>query len=453
MRKKVSLIVKSTKKNNKNKSNKSSKYVTLVEVTIVKKGNKLFDILDNLCFLSKNVYNSALYLIRQSFFDNNSNCLSYEQVNSTFIKEKNVDYYALPTKVSQQSIKLASSEFKSFFGNLKSKKANNEDRKVNIPRYLDSTTGRQTILYTNQAVSVKKLKAEGYYTLSQVTDTNGELIKFKTKVTNIQFVRIAHCGNHIRIEVGYRSFKKSPKITENIAAIDIGVNNLATLTTNFDRPIIFNGKPLKYINYQYNKTIAKCQSSNSCCNNIKDNKWTDHMHDLSDLRSNKITDYLHKTSLMIVNYLVSNQVSVLVIGQNKGWKQNTNMTKQNNQNFVQIPFARFIQMLTYKCAIYGIEVFTIKEDHTSKCSFIDNEPIHHHEHYVGRRINRNLFKTSTGIVINADVNGSYNIMKRWCESNNNTHYLKFTKNFVCQNPAKVTLRLSGIKCDIKEYIK
>ena len=444
---------KSTTKNNKNKSENHSKFITLVEVTIVKKDNKLFEILDNLCFLSKNVYNSALYLIRQSFFSDNDTCLNYEQVNNIFVKEKNVDYYALPAKVSQQSVKLASSEFKSFFGNLKSKKENNEDRKVHIPRYLDSTDGRQTILYTNQAISVKKLKTDGYYTLSQVTNDKGELIKFKTKVTNIQFVRIAHCGNHIRVEVGYRSFKKSPKATENIAAIDIGVNNLATLTTNFDRPIIFNGKPIKYINHQYNKLIAKCQSANSCCNKIANNKWTKSMYDLSDLRTNKITDYLHKVSLTIVNYLVSNQVSVLIVGKNIGWKQNTTMGKKNNQNFVQIPFARFIQMLTYKCALKGIKVFTINESHTSKCSFIDNEPIHHQDNYVGKRINRDLFKTANGLVINADVNGSYNIMRRWCESNNATQYLKFTKNSVCQNPMKITLKLSGIKCDIGEYIK
>ena len=446
---------KTATKNNKNKSKKTkhSKFITLVEVTQINKNNSLFDILDNLCFLSKNIYNSALYLIRQSFFDDNSNCLGYNQVNNILVKENNADYYMLPSKVSQQSVKLASQSFSSFFGALKRKKDTKDDVVVHIPRYLDSDTGRQTVFYTDQAVSTKKLKTEGYYTLSKVVDDSGELIKFKTKVSNIQFVRIVHCGNHIRIEVGYRSFKKSPKVTKNIAAIDIGVNNLATLTTNFDSPIIFNGKPLKYINHQYNKLIAKSQSANACCNGVSDNVWTSGMCNISYRRSNKMTDYLHKISRVIVNYLVSNHVSILIVGKNDGWKQNANMGKENNQNFVQIPFARFIDILTYKCSIYGITVVTINESHTSKCSFIDNEPIHHHDKYMGKRKTRDLFKTTDGIVINADVNGSYNIMRRWCESNNCTHYLKFNKYNVCQNPTKITVKLSGKKCNIGEYIK
>ena len=446
-------MAKVTTKGNKNKKKANPKCITLVEVTLINKTNPLFDVLDNLCFLSKNVYNSALYLIRQSFFNNNSKCLGYSQVNNIFVKDSNVDYYALPPKVSQQSIKLAVSSFSSFFGKIKRNKKTNSDEVVHIPGYLDSITGRQTVFYTNQAVSTKKLRTEGYYTLSKVVDNKGELIKFKTKVSNIQFVRIAHCGNHIRIEVGYRSFKKTPKATENIAAIDIGVNNLATLTTNFDKPIIFNGKPLKYINHQYNKLIAKSQSANSCCNEITDNKWTNNMHYMSYLRTNKINDYLHKVSRIIVNYLVSNHVSILIVGKNNGWKQNTNMSKQNNQNFVQIPFARFIEMLSYKCSIYGIVVIPIEENHTSKCSFIDNEPIHHHDKYIGKRITRELFRTSNGLVINADVNGSYNIMKRWCLSNNRAQYLRFNKNWVCSNPTKITIKLNDIKCDVREYIK
>ena len=129
------------------------------------------------------------------------------------------------------------------------------------------------------------------------------------------------------------------------------------------------------------------------------------------------------------------------------------MSKQNNQNFVQIPFARFIEMLSYKCSIYGIVVIPIEENHTSKCSFIDNEPIHHHDKYIGKRITRDLFKTSDKLVINADVNGSYNIMRRWCESNKSTHYLTFNKYNVCQNPTKITMKLNGVKCDVREYIK
>ena len=148
-------------KKKKDKKKESSKFITLVEVTIVKNDNPLFEILDNICFLSKNVYNSALYQYRQAFFADNNKCLTYEEIDKMFKTEKNVDYYALPTKVSQHSIKLAVSEFKSFFGNLKSKKKNNDSRTVHIPGYLNSTTGRQTAFYSNQAVHTTKLKSEG----------------------------------------------------------------------------------------------------------------------------------------------------------------------------------------------------------------------------------------------------------------------------------------------------
>ena len=122
-------MVKKTTKNSKNKK-EAPKFITLVEVTLINKTNPLFSVLDNLCFLSKNVYNSALYLIRQSFFDNNSKCLGYSQVNNIFVKDSNVDYYALPPKVSQQSIKLATSSFSSFFGKIKRKKKVKKMKKV-----------------------------------------------------------------------------------------------------------------------------------------------------------------------------------------------------------------------------------------------------------------------------------------------------------------------------------
>lgn len=248
-------------KTKKNKNKNDNKFINLVERTIITNDNSLFSILDNLCFLSKNMYNATLYEIRQAFIDEQK-YLTYNELDKYFRDSKNVDYLALPQKVSQQSIRLGCQAFTSFYASVKSKKANNETRKVHMPHYLDSTSGRQTILYTKQAVSTKKLKSDGYYTLSQVTDSENNLIQFKTAVKNIQFVRISHYGNHIAIEVGYKEYIKHYKQTPNIAAIDLGINNIVTLTTNFDSPIIINGKPLKYINHEYNSKIAKIQSTN-----------------------------------------------------------------------------------------------------------------------------------------------------------------------------------------------
>lgn len=129
-------------------------------------------------------------------------------------------------------------------------------------------------------------------------------------------------------------------------------------------------------------------------------------------RNNKINDYLHKASRMIVNYLVSKDINALFIGKNKEWKQNTNIGKRNNQNFVSIPFYKFIQMLQYKCTMEGITVKEIEESYTSKCSFLDDEAIGKHEEYKGRRIKRGLFKTAERKIINADVNGGLNILRK-----------------------------------------
>jgi len=113
-----------------------------------------------------------------------------------------------------------------------------------------------------------------------------------------------------------------------------------------------------------------------------------------------------------VKWLLDNKIGTLVIGKNDGWKQQINLGKRNNQNFVQIPHARFIEMLTYKAQLAGIKVILVEESYTSKCSFLDNEPIHKHEQYAGRRIKRGLFRASDGRLINADINGSANIMRK-----------------------------------------
>ena len=151
---------------------------------------------------------------------------------------------------------------------------------------------------------------------------------------------------------------------------------------------------------------------------------------------------MHKTSREIVNQLVSHNVTNLVVGYNKGWKQDTNMGKVNNQKFVQIPFLTFLNMIKYKCELVGIKCETIQESHKSKCSFLDREEICHHDNYLGQRVHRGLFHTSTGQILNADVNGSLNIMRS---------YLKVAKNIdiyksinlveVCSTPTVFTVKL------------
>ena len=191
------------------------------------------------------------------------------------------------------------------------------------------------------------------------------------------------------------------------AAIDLGLNNLATVGSNVVKPFIINGKPLKSINQYWNKEKARLQS------HLKGNKKTSkRIESITNKRNNKVKDYLHKSSRKIVNFLVSNNISTLIIGYNEEWKQNINLGRTNNQTFVNIPFYTFIQQLEYKCKLEGINFLITEESYTSKCSFLDNESVEKHESYLGKRIKRGLLRSAEGKLINADLNGSLNILKK-----------------------------------------
>ena len=141
-------------------------------------------------------------------------------------------------------------------------------------------------------------------------------------------------------------------------------------------------------------------------------KYSKNMLRMTNKRNNKVNDYVHKSTKHIINYCLTNNIGKLIIGNNKNWKQNSNLGKRNNQNFVNIPFASIINKLKYKCELFGIEFIETEESYTSKCSFIDNEEIKYHEEYVGERIKRGLFRSKSGYLINADINGSLNIIRK-----------------------------------------
>lgn len=373
----------------------------LVEQHIIKKNNSNYNELDNLCFLSKNLYNSTLYSIRQHYFNTKKYLNVYENINN-FTRNKQQDYVKLPAKVSQQIMLIADKNFKSFFKLLKNKQNGSYKEKVNIPKYINKN-GRFILLYDKQCISSKELK-KGFVKLTKLN------LKIKTNKKDICQVRIIPKNNYFVFEIVY-NIKEKDLIKDNnrYCSIDLGINNLATITSNIIKPLIINGKPLKSINQYYNKKSALLKSKLKINHNRYESNRT---RSLNKLRNNKIKDYLHKASRYIVNYLAFNNISALIIGKNDGWKQKTNIGVVNNQNFVNIPFNMLINMLTYKCKLEGIKVIMTSEAYTSKCSFIDNEPINKHETYKGKRVKRGLFRTSNNKLINADVNGSLNIMRK-----------------------------------------
>lgn len=371
----------------------------LVEQHIIKKNDDRYKDLDEVCFKSKNLYNAALYEIRQHFFETKQ-FLNWFSIDKMFKEKKQYDYYNLPCKVSQQTLKLLNQNFKSFFSLLNKK---NYNKKKSVPKYLDKFKGRFVAVYTNQAISKKELR-------NGIIHLSGTDIKIKTKVNgnDIAQVRIIPKNSYYKVEVIY-DVEEIDELGDNgnYCAIDLGVNNLATVSFNNSKPFIINGRPLKSINQFYNKRIATLKSK------LSDNRKTSNrINSITRKRNNKIKNYLHKASRCIVNHLVSNNVNTLIIGKNDNWKQEVNIGKKNNQNFVSIPHTQFIEMLSYKCKLVGIAVITTEESYTSKCSFIDNEAMKHHDEYKGKRIKRGLFRTNEGKLINADLNGSLNIMRK-----------------------------------------
>ena len=408
--------------------------MVLVEKHIIKPSHQYYDALDHLCFLSKNLYNSTLYTVRQYYFANKQ-FPNYQAVNKLYVSSNNPDYRALPAKVAKHTQMLVDRNFKSFFALLKLKAQGKYDKAIKIPKYLNKKAGRQVVHYEKGAIS---FKAKGFIQLSK-TD-----IKIKTRLTkeSVQFVRLVPRNNYITIEIGYNVKEPELKSNNNVLAIDIGVNNIASCVTTDGDKLLVNGKPLKYINHNYNKAVANAKSKLKTTHNQNSSHYTSQ---IINKRNNRINDYLHKITTYIVNHAVSKDIGTIVVGYNKEWKQDTKMGKVNNQNFVHIPFYRLINLLAYKCRLKGIKFQTITESYTSKCSFVDNEEIKKHTTYSGKRITRELFKTKNGLIINADINGAYNILKKYMQKNATwNELLSQTLVRVCSVPSvrKINIRLA-----------
>lgn len=384
----------------------------LVERHIINKNHSLFKQIDATAFLSKNLYNKANYIIRQEFICTSkekaagtrekANWIRYNEIQKTLQNSNDFDYTQLPSKVSQHVLQLLDKNWKSFFAAIRDykKHPDNYTGRPKLPHYKNKVSGRNILIYTIQAISKTQLK-KGIVLLS------GTKISVQTQQKDIQQVRIVPKPGHYIIEVIYKKEVTNLELDKNkIAGIDLGLNNLGTVTSNQNVvPLVINGRPLKSINQYYNKKRAKLQS-------YVGDKTSNRLIALTNKRNRMVDNYLHNASRTIVNHLILNGIGTLVIGKNKQWKTEINIGKRNNQAFVNIPHARFIDMIKYKCELVGITVFITEESYTSKCSFIDFELIQKHETYAGKRVKRGLFISKEGIKINSDCNGSGNIIRK-----------------------------------------
>lgn len=239
----------------------------------------------------------------------------------------------------------------------------------------------------------------------------------KINYNNLQEVKIVKASDGYAIQIAYK-VADNPIATElkRALSIDLGLKNLIAVGNNFKgKNYLVRGTALCSRNHYFNKQLAKFKSrqdKNKAKNEQIDRYLQKKIDRLYRKRYHIIQDYLHKTSRWLVNHAVENQIDHIVIGHNKGWKQEIKLGSRNNQNFIFIPHTRLIEQIKYKANLAGIKVIEVEESYTSKCSFLDNESLERHDKYVGRRTRRGLFRTATGKFVNADINGALNIMKK-----------------------------------------
>ena len=373
------------------------------ESHVIRRNNPLWKTVDWNCFLSKNMYNYANYEIRKRFIEDGY-WLRYNEMAGTL--KNSEPYKELMSQPSQQTLTLLDAMWKSFFVAIKDWKKHPSKYlgRPKLPKYLPKD-GRYIWAIKNNGCRIRDGKIEFVIKrLSKVsipTKARGRLI----------CVRFVPKGTCYVMEIVTEVEVPEQPIGEpkRIAGIDLGVNNLATVSNNIGlMPIIVNGKGIKSLNQFYNKQKAKIQSELAKRSGVRISKRLDEM---SFKRYCRIKTKLHQTSRLIVDYCVVNHIDTLVCGLNKGWKQEVDTGKQNNQRFSYIPYDMLIKQFEYKCQDVGIRFITTEEAYTSGTSVLDNE-LPNKEHYdKSRRKKRGLFYWSGGTV-NADVNAACQIIKK-----------------------------------------
>ena len=372
------------------------------EQIIIKKNHPKFKIIDEMCFNSKNLYNEANYVIRQEFIEN-GNYISYYDMNKEFKTHEN--YKLTFSQPANCTLRLLDKNWKSYFKAIKDWKEHPEKYlgMPKLPKYLPKD-GRFPWMIPNNQLVYDYEKGTIYIRNRYVNEYDWHC---RCLGRPIQVRFIPH-GNYYTMEIIYEiEIEDIDKdiVSERIAAIDIGVDNLVTMTNNImESPIIINGKPLKSINQQYNKQKAKMQSDLMKRNG---QHWSNKLETLSYKRNQRIKNYMHNTSSLIIKWCVEHNIDTLVIGKNDTWKQE----KKHMQNFTSIPYEMLLGQLQYKCENAGIKYIEVNEAYTSGTSYLDNEAPIKENYNKERRIQRGLFQAKN-MLINADVNGSLQIMRK-----------------------------------------
>ena len=377
-----------------------------------------YNTLRELCRISKNLKNQAIYNVRQHYLQEKQ----YLRYEANYYELKNSkNYKLLNSNMAQQIIKDVDSIFKSFFALIKlAKQGKYNFKHIRLPKYLHKNG------YSNLIISQFRIKKDNILTIpfsntfkkKHETKINIKIPKIleNKKIKEIQIIPKFN-ARFFEIQYKYEIQEKNINLNENNAlAIDLGINNLCTCVTNTGKSFIIDGKKLKSINQFFNKRNASLQSIKDK-QNIK--KQTKQQYLISRKRKNRVDDYINKTCKYIINYCLFNDIGNLVIGYNQTFQNKTNLGKKNNQNFTQLPFGKIREKLEYLCKRYNINYVLQEESYTSKASFFDNDdlPIYNADNpqeytFSGKRVKRGLYQTKNNYLFNADCNGALNILRK-----------------------------------------
>jgi IS605 OrfB family transposase len=396
-----------------------------------------FNMLDEMTYLSKNIYNSALYEIK-NYYNSTGSYLDYQKCWNLIKSTDN--YVKMPSQVGQQTLKITDRGVKSFFSLLRKKYSKGGyNKRIEFPKFLKKDS-HFILIYTKQYIRIKNNKI--YLCLSKyLTD------KYKTKLivdlpeyikdNEIKEIRIIPRNKYFDLHIVYKQEELKEKLNNEYLSIDLGIDNLMTcVDTKNHKSFIIDGKHFKWINQFFNKTLADKQSILKIVNNkYNSNK----IGNLYNKRNNYLNNQFHLISKRIVDYCIDNQIYNIVIGYNKLWKDNSKMSKKTNQNFVQLPFGKLTNFIEYKCKLNGINFKTNEESYTSKCDALALESIKKQEVYSGKRIERGLFKSSNNKVINSDVNGALNILRKVDKCKGESFVKKITESGAVIVPIKIRL--------------
>ena len=376
---------------------------TKVERHIINKSHKMYNICDVYCFRSKELYNVANYVIRQSF-TKEGKYTPYAEMWKSF---KTNDYFkSIGSNSGQHVLKMLEKAWKSFFVAIKDYNINPAKYlgRPKIPSYLNKD-GRYVWVLTN----VQSKIINGYLKFSfKPLHSYNNLIKTRVAAKHLQ-TRVIPKGPYYVLEIVYEVETVEPNTeTKRILGLDIGLNLLVTSQNNIGvQPIAINGGSIKAVNNYYNKKIANLKSSAKKRHGLHS---TNRIMKMSAKRSFKMEYLLHVGSKRIVDWCIEHQIDTVVIGYNKKWKQNAKLFRAT-QHFVQIPFDNFVSKLEYKLLDKGIKLIRTEESYTSGCSFLDGELPCKENYNKDRRVHRGLFK-SLEHNIHADVNGAGNIIRK-----------------------------------------